>query len=346
MNNRMIISVDLAKSSFATVMLDRAGNERSRKTVRRQHFLSYLARQEEAVVAMEACGGAHHWARQIQGLGHQVILLPPQHVKGYLRGQKNDYNDALAIAEACLHNRVRGVAIKTLEQQDEHCFHRIRHSLNADKLRLSNQIRGFLAEYGLVFPRGDAALRRALPGYLSEADNGLTERVRCYLARQYERFLAIVEELAWYDRDLREQVKQDEECQRLQEAPGFGPVVASVVKHWMGDPRQFRCGRDASAALGLVPRQHSTGGRDRLGSISKRGDAQVRALVVHGARSVVRCADGKSDPLSQWIQHVKARRGFNRTVVALANKMIRIAWVILARGEHYCWASSATRATA
>jgi transposase len=342
----MTIGVDLAKNSFAVVIVDSAGKEHSRKTLKRQRLLSYLARQEVAVVSMEACAGAHHWARRIQLLGHRVILLPPQHVKGYLRGQKNDYNDALAIAEACLHNRVRGVAIKTVEQQDEHCFHGIRRSLNADKLRLSNQLRGLLGEYGLVIPRGDAALRKALPGYLSEADNGLTDRVRCYLARQYDRFLAIVEELAWYDRELREHVKQDEACQRLQEAPGFGPVVSSVVKHWMGDARQFRCGRDASAALGLVPRQHSTGGRDRLGSISKRGDAQVRALVVHGARAVVSRAEGKRDPLSRWIQQVKARRGFNRTVVALANKMIRIAWAILARGERYCWASSAPKAAA
>jgi len=335
MNQRMTIGVDLAKNSFAVVILDSAGHERQRKTLKRQQVLPYLAKQEASVVAMEACAGSHYWARQIKALGHDVVLLPPQHVKGYLRGQKNDYNDALAIAEACLHHRVRPVVIKTVEQQDEHSFHRIRRSLSGEKLRLSNQLRGLLGEYGLVIARGDAALRRALPAYLSDADNGLTPRIRCYLSRQYDRFMAILDELAWYDTTLREQVRQDEACQRLQEAPGFGPVISSAVKHWMGDGSQFGCGRDASAALGVVPRQHSTGGRERLGCITKRGDAQVRALVVHGARAIVRRAEGKSDPLSQWLQQVKARRGFNKTVIALANKMIRIAWVILARGERY-----------
>ena len=335
MSKRMTIGVDLAKKHFAVVILDGQGNERSRRMLRRHQVLGYLARQQIAVVAMEACAGAHYWAREIRALGHRVVLLPPQHVKGYLRGQKNDYNDALAIAEACLHNRIRPVAIKTLEQQDEQSFHGIRQSLVDDKVRLSNQLRGLLGEYGVTVPRGDAALRKAMPVLLSETDNGLTVRLRTYLSMQYARFVAVVEELAWYDRELAKRAKQDATCVRLQDLPGFGAVVSSEVKHWMGDGKQFGGGRAASAALGVVPRQHSTGGVARLGGISKRGDARVRSLVIHGARSVVARVDGKTDPLSQWIQRVKARRGFNKAVVALANKLIRIAWVVIARGEDY-----------
>lgn len=335
MTKPMTIGVDLAKATFAVVVLDASGKERSRKTLKRSQLLRHLATVESAVVAMEACASAHHWGRQILKLGHRVVLLPAQHVKAYLRGQKNDYNDALAIAEACQHNRIRPVPVKTLSQQDEQAFHGIRRSLTTDKVRLSNQIRGMLSEYGLAVAKGDAALRRYLEQALSEADNGLTPRARQYLSRQYARFLAVAEELAWYDRELRQQLEQDEVCQRLQAVPGLGPVSASVLKHWMGGGQQFACGREASAALGLVPRQHSTGGKERLGAISKRGDAQLRALLVHGARAVVRHADRKTDPLSQWIQQVKARRGYNKAVVALANKLARIAWVIIARGETY-----------
>lgn len=336
MNKHTIVGLDLAKSRFAVVVLDAAGRVRTRKTLTRRQLLAFMARQgEEVIVAMEACASAHYWARQLQALGHRVVLLPPQHVKGYLRGQKNDYNDALAIAEACLHGRIRPVPIKTLAQQDEQSFHRIRRSLSTDKVRLSNHMRGLLGEYGVVIPQGDAALRKAMVELLSPCDERLPPRVRQCLARQYRRFGDLEQELAWYDSELRQQVKQDEVCARLQALPGFGPVVSSVVKHWMGDGRQFGCGRDASAALGIVPRQHSTGGKERLGGISKRGDGFVRSLVIHGARAVVARADAKTDPLSCWIQQVKARRGFNKAVVALANKLVRMAWVIIARGEVY-----------
>ncbi|MBN7799205.1 IS110 family transposase [Parahaliea mediterranea] len=335
MNKTTVIGLDLAKHSFEVVVINGQGQLQQRKSLRRHTLLPFLLRQAPAVVAMEACASAHHWARRIGDQGHQVRLLPPQHVKGYLRGQKNDYNDALAIAEACVHGRVRPVPVKTLAQQDEQCLHAIRRGLNADKVRLSNQLRGLLGEYGLVVPRGDAALRRALVTHLDETATGLSPRVRTYLARQYARFVALLDELAWYDADLRQRVKQDEACIRLQAIPGIGPVVASMVRHWMGDGRQFTCGRDASAALGLVPRQHSTGGRQRLGGISKRGDPHVRSVVVHGARAVVSRASGKTDPLSCWVQQLRARRGFNKAVVALANKIIRMAWVVIARGEHY-----------
>lgn len=342
MSKHTTIAIDLAKNSFAVVALSNSGRELWRRTLRRKQLIALLSRQEQSTVVMEACGSAHHWARCWSAMGHEVQLLPPQHVKGYLRGQKNDYNDALAIAEASLHGRVRQVRPKSVEQQDEQAFHGIRQSLSREKVRLSNQLRGLLLEYGIAIAKGCATLKREVPLILEEAENGLTPRFRMLLQRQYQRFLALETELAWYDDQLKQQVNQDEACIRLMEVPAVGPVVASAVKSWMGDGKQFKRGRDASAALGLVPRQHSTGGRQVLSGITKRGDKYLRSLIIHGARSVVARVDSKTDPLSLWVQRIKATRGYNKAAVALANKLIRILWVIVARGERYRPASIVT----
>lgn len=329
------IGIDLAKNEFALVQLSGSGQELLRRKLRRRQVLPYLAKQARCVVALEACGSAHYWGREIELLGHEVDLLPPQHVKGYQRGQKNDFNDALAIAEASQHGRIRGVRLKTVSEQDAQTLLVLRRSVDKERTRLVNQIRGLLAEYGVVIPKGVASVRGQLPELLEDAENGLSPRIRQLLGRQYKRLLQIEEELSWYDRELVRQVKTDETCQRLDEVPGFGVVVSCAMKHWLGDGRQFKRGRDASAALGVIPRQHTTGGKDQLLGISKKGDRYVRSLVIHGARAVVARADKKTDPLSVWIQQVKARRGFNKATVALANKLIRIAWVIVARDEHY-----------
>lgn len=329
------IGIDLAKNEFAVVQLSESGKELTRRKLRRRQVLPYLAKRERSVVALEACGSAHYWGREIGLLGHEVKLLPPQHVKGYQRGQKNDFNDALAIAEASQHGRVRAVRVKSVAEQDAQSLLVIRRSVDKERTRLVNQLRGLLAEYGVVIPKGVASVRGRMPELLEDAENGLSVRIRELLSRQYQRLVQVEEELRWYDRELARQVKEDDVCQRLDELPGFGVVVSSAMKHWLGDGKQFRRGRDASAALGVVPRQHTTGGKEQLLGISKKGDRYVRSLVIHGARAVVARADKKTDPLSVWIQRVKARRGFNKATVALANKLIRIAWVVVARGEHY-----------
>lgn len=335
MNKHTVISIDLAKNVFHIMILNRAGKQLQRKKLKRSQLLDFIGRQEPARIALEACGSAHYWARQFRALGHEVVLLPPQHVKGYLRGQKNDYNDALAIAEACLHDRIRPVPVKSVEQQDEQGFHRIRRQLTGERTRLCNQLRGLLSEYGIVIAQGAHSVRGKLPGILEDAENGLTPRIRELLNRQYQRLLELNQELSWYDRQLVEQSKTDEVCQRLVTVPGIGPVVSSALKSWMGDGRQFSRGRDASAALGVVPRQHSSGDKPCLLGISKRGDGYLRSLMIHGARSVVFCAKNKTDPLSCWINRLVATRGVNKAVVALANKLVRIAWVIITRGEPY-----------
>ena len=326
----MLIGLDLAKSIFHLVM-----ENGKRKKLKRAQVLKYFANLPPCTIAMEACCSAHYWAREFKKLEHQVLLLPPQHVKAYLRGQKNDYNDAQAILEAAQHAAIRPVSVKTVEQQDEQAFHRIRKLRVEEQTRLVNQIRGLLAEYGVVIKKGICAVYSQVPMILEDAQNGLTARFREYLHRDYEKLLQLRGELDWFNQQLRVQVKSDEVCRRLVEVPGFGPVVSSAVKSWMGDGKQFAVGRDASAALGVVPRQHTSGDKERLSGITKRGDSYTRSLVVHGARSVVTAAKRKTDPLSVWINRLVERRGFNRTVVALANKLIRIAWVIIARHERY-----------
>lgn len=330
-----VVGLDLVKTTFHLVHLNRDGRKARQKRLRRTQVAQYFAQLPRAHIAMEACGSSHYWARLLRTQGHQMALLPPQHVKGYLRGQKNDYNDALAIAEAHLHGKIRPVPIKSVEQQDEQMLHRIRTQLTRERTALANQIRGLLGERGSVIRVGLGAVRQRVPELLAQANPELTALSRTLIARQYARLLALDKELAWYEQQLREQVKQDEVCQRLAALPGFGPVVCSVFKSWLGSGKQFLRGRDASAALGLVPRQHTTGGKIRLGRITKRGDKELRSVLIHGARAVVRRSDGKTDPLSCWINRLKATRGTNKATVALANKLCRIAWVLVRRGEHY-----------
>jgi transposase len=334
MNNLRTIGIDLAKNIFALVALSTTGKVLWRRTLKRSQVLRFLANQERSHVAMEACAGAHYWGREIRQLGHTVSLLPPQHVKAYCRGQKNDYNDAAGIAEACQHGHIRPVRIKTRVEQDAQLLNELRLQLSREHTRLVNQIRGLLAEYGIVIRTGVTALYTAVPELLDDT-NALTPQLRLLLNRQYQRLQALRGELNWYEHEVKRQAYEDDVCGRLMEAPGYGPIVSSAVKHWMGDGKQFMRGRDASAALGLVPRQHSSGGHQHLSGISKRGNRYVRALVVHGARAVVTQAGHKDDPLSQWINRLVATRGFNKATVALANKLVRIAWVIVARGEHY-----------
>lgn len=333
--NDTIVGLDLAKNVFHAIELDHRGRLGWRKKFSRSQLKRFFVNHPPITIAMEACASAHYWARLFRGMGHAVKLLPPQHVKGYLRGQKNDYNDARAIAEACHHGSIRPVPIKSVEQQDEQAFHRIRQQRVGEQTRLANQIRGLLGEYGIIVAKGIETFRKALPVILEDAENGLTPRFRELLNRQYYRLLELHDELAWFDLQLREQSSKDLVCRRLSALPGFGPVVSSAVKCWMGDGLQFPRGRAASAALGVVPRQHTSGDKEVLLGISKRGDSYTRSLVIHGARSVVMRAGKKQDPLSCWITHLVETRGFNKAVVALANKLIRMAWVIIARGEDY-----------
>lgn len=335
MNKLTTVGIDLAKYSFALAAFSPTGKELWRKHLRRRQLLSFLTKQPPCHIAMEACAGAHYWGREFRELGHTVSLLPPQYVKGYQRGQKNNPNDACAIAEASQHGKVRPVRIKTLEEQDAQLFDDLRRQLIQEQTRLINQVRALLAEYGIVIPQGVARLYNAVPELLEDGENALTPRLRLVLYRQYHRLLMLREERDWYEHQIKVQAHQDEVCCRLMEVPAIGPINSSSLKGWLGDGQQFKRGRDASAALGVVPRQYSTGDHQQLLGITKRGDRYVRSQVIHGCRSVVQHAKNKTDPLSQWINRLVATRGFNKATVALANKVVRIAWVIVARGERY-----------
>jgi transposase len=284
---------------------------------------------------MEACASAHHWARALGALGHQVKLIPPQYVKPYVRGNKNDYNDALAIAEAVIRPEMRFVSVKTPVQQDIQAVHRVREKRLQERTALCNQLRGLLAEYGLILPKGVNILRRSLPELLEDGENGLSDLFRRLLAQSYQQLQELDGYIDFYTQEMKRQSQQDEACRRLQTIPGYGPIVASVFHSVVGNGEAYRRGRDVSASLGLVPRQHSSGGKEVLLGISKRGDRYLRSLLVHGARSVVIRATKKDDRLSRWINKVKAERGFNKAVVALANKMARIGWAVLVNKTVY-----------
>lgn len=330
-----ITGIDLAKTKFYLFSINEYGKPTEKLKLTRFQLLHWMAQKPQMTVAMEACGASHHWAREIKKLGHQVVLLPAQHVKAYQRRQKNDYNDAQAIAEACQHGTIRPVPVKTLEQQDLQTFLKMRQLISMERTQLINHVRGLLAEYGIVLNKGATELRQKLPELLEDADNGLTDVMRALLHRQLIRLTALGDELEWYNSEQKKYVRHDPVCQRLLEIPGFGPLVSQAIKSWMGDGKQFNRGRDASAALGLVPRQFSTGGKQVLLGITKRGNAWVRSMLIHGSRAVLFRTGGKTDPLSVWVNRIREKRGFNRAVVALANKLLRIAWVIIARHEVY-----------
>jgi len=323
------IGLDLAKHVFHLVALNEGGREVKRKMLRRSQVLSYFAQQPPCLVAMEACATAHYWGRELENRGHRVRLIPAQHVKPYVRGNKHDYNDARGIAEAATRPDIRGVAIKTMEQQDLQALQRLREGCVKERTALCNRARGLIAEGGIIIGQGVNTLRRRLPELQAEPDNGLSPFFRQLLGEVYQQLCELDARIERYTRELNRLAQIDDACRRLQTIPGFGPIAASAFRCAIGDGAGFRRGRDVAAAIGLVPGQHSTGGKPVLLGITKRGNPYLRSLLVHGARAVVTQAARKDDRLSRWINRIRAERGFNKAVVALANKLARIGWALL-----------------
>mgnify|MGYP001089985535 CR=1 FL=1 len=333
--NITMIGLDIAKQIFHVAGLNQAGKVVLKRKLRRKQLLEWFAQQAATKVSMEGCASAHHWARELKKLGHEVQLIAAQHVKPYVVGNKNDYNDAVAIAEASGRPRIHTVAIKTVAQQDIQALHRMRKSVVVDRVALCNQIRGLLGEYGLIVNQGISALRKAIPEILEEGENGLTGLFRELLQQKYQQLQQLDEHMTYYNDQIQQQAKASETIQRLQSLPGFGPIVASTYHAVIGDGKAFRRGREVSASLGLVPRQHSSGGKDQLLGISKRGDGYLRSLIVHGARAVIKHAHKKDDALNRWVVRLIERRGKNKATVALANKLARIAWAITTQASRY-----------
>ncbi len=329
------IGLDIAKSVFHLYAVNDMGRYVKKKQLKRKQVLAYTAKLEPCLIAMEACGGANYWAREFIAQGHQIKLIAPQYVKPYVKGNKNDYNDAEAITEAVQRPTMRFVTLKSIEQQDIQNFHRQRERIKKERTALVNQVRGLLAEYGVVIPQGVKAVRKALPEILEDAENGLTALTRELFAELQEELRAIDQRFERCEKRIQSLNQAHEVCRRLDEVLGIGPITASATYAAAGDGKEFQNGRHFSAWMGLVPGQHSTGGKTVLLGISKRGNGYLRTLYIHGARAVLRHSAHKTDRFSRWAQALLERRGHNRACVAVANKMARIAWVILAKGESY-----------
>jgi transposase len=334
--NLIRVGVDLAKQVFQVHGVDRCERSVWRRRLRREDWIKVLSERIErgCEIGMEACGGAHHWARELQKLGYRVKLIAPQFVKPYVKANKNDAADAEAICEAMARPGMRFVPVKTVEQQDIQAMHRVRSGLIESRTAKANQIRGLVAEYGLVAPKELGHLRLALPRWL-EDQNGLSDAFRRLLLGLREDLVTLDERVKSLDQEIERLAQADATAKRLMQLRGVGPMIATAMIATVGDARQFSNGRQMSASLGLTPKQHSSGGRERLLGISKRGDAYLRSLLIHGARAVIRTARAKDDPLSRWVIRIADRRHPNVAAVALANKTTRIAWAMLSRETNY-----------
>lgn len=331
------VGVDIAKSIFHVHAVDRHEQPQWQAKRKRDDWLDALCSQlaANAEVGMEACASAHHWGRELQRRGFRVKLIAAQFVKPYVKSNKNDRVDAEAICEAMSRPGMRFVSVKTVMQQDIQAMHRIRSELVGQRTAKANQIRGLVGEYGIVAPSGINQLRRALPCWLEDAENGLSDLFRGLLTDLREDLQRLDERVAELDASIARSIKGEPLAQRLLALRGVGPLTASALAGALGDGASFRKGRDFAASLGLTPRQHSTGGRDRLLGISKRGDPYLRKLLVHGARAVLRHAKRRDDALSQWANALSSRKHANVVTVALANKTARVAWALAAGGTTY-----------
>ena len=330
-----IVGIDLSKNVFHVCAADERGRTKHEYKFNRKQLRQFAATTPACLVAMEACGSAYHWARVFQRFGHRVRLISPQYVKPFVRTNKNDCNDASAIVVAATQAHMPAVPCKSIEQQDVQMLHRIRSRRIAERTALINQIRGLLLEYGISIRGGPGAVRAALPDILEDAENELSVLGRGAFAELLEELRAIDELIRAVDRHIRVLFRDNEACQRLAAIDGVGVLTATALVAAVGDGREFENGRHLAAWLGLVPRQHSTGGRPRLFGISRRGDTYLRMLFIHGARSALRVADRRTDRRMRWACSVKARRGANVAAVALANKTARIAWAMLRHNEEF-----------
>jgi transposase len=330
-----VIGIDLAKDVFQVFGVDTRGRAMLRKRLRRPQLTPFVAALAPCLIGLEACASAFHWARQFERHGHRVRIISPQFVKPFIRGNKNDGNDAVAICEAVQRPNMRFVPLKSIEQQDVQSLHRARQRLVNHRTALISQMRGILLDRGIVFAKSATRARRFLPLILSDPTSELSPLVRETLASLLELLRELDARVKRFDRQIADVFQASPVCQRIAQVEGVGPKTATAVVAAVGNGQDFKNGRHLAAWLGLVPRHRASGDRITLGAISKRGDQHLRTLLVHGARAVVRAAARKTDARSQWVNALVARRGVNRAIVAVANKNARIIWVLLARQEDY-----------
>ena len=333
-HNAVVIGLDIAKNVFYAVGKAEHGNEVLKRKMSRNQVLEFFANHPVAKVGIEACATAHYWARELIKLGHEVKLIAGQHVSRRVVGNKNDYRDAKAICDLRSEPATLYVPINTEAQQDMQMVHRVRQRLVENRKALMLQIRSLLGEYGLSFPTGVTALRKGLRAVLGGEHNGLSSDALALFSEMQAQLTELDRWVSDYDGRIQK-ISRQKEAERLMEMPGFGPLNSTAFIAAVGDAHHFPSGRPLAANTGLTPHEHSSGGKQRLFGISKRGDCYLRTLVIHGARSALRCAEGKNDRMLQWALKLKEAKGFNVAAVALANKMVRIAWAMLAHGRRY-----------
>jgi transposase len=329
-----VVGLDLAKSVFQVHGVDRSGAVIVRQRLARTKLLSFFARLPRCLIGMETCASANYWARELMALGHEVRLMPPQYVKPYVKRQKNDASDAEAICEAVTRPTMRFVGVKTVSQQSIMVLHRTRLTLTRQRTQLGNTIRAHLAEFGIVGSVGRLGLDRLLAVVADEEDARLPAQARACLKMLAEQYRLVLVHLLETERAIRTDSRATDLGRRLQEIPGVGPLVASALVAAVPDPHVFKSGRSLSAWLGLVPRQNSSGGKERLGGITKAGDTYLRRMLFVGAMAVIRYAErhGTKRP---WLVQLMARRHPRAAAIALANKIGRTAWAIMAKGERF-----------
>ena len=326
MHDVTLVGIDLGKHSFHLHGQDRHGKAVFRKKVNRKQLIEFFAKFHPCIVVMEACAGAHYMARQLAGWGHQVKLISPQFVRPFVKSNKNDFVDAEAICEAASRPSMRFVMPKTESQQILSALHRVRDSLVRDRVKTANQLHGFLLEFGISLPVGQAVIKR-LPAVLAE--HALPPRLVAILERLHGHFKYLSEQISEIDAEMARQLADDELGQCLLSIPCVGPITASVLAAEMGDGKQYGCSRDFAASVGLVPRQYSTGGKSNLLGISKRGDKNIRRLLVQCARVYMQQLERQSGRLADWVRTMLARRHSNVVACALANKLARTAWALV-----------------
>lgn len=324
-----VYGIDLGKNTFHVVGADPSGRQLQRVTLSRTTIFQFFANATPALIGMEACPGSQWLARKLEGLGHTVRIIPAQFVKPYVKSNKNDLIDAAAIAEAVSRPSMRFVRPKSIEQVEIQTMHRIRERLVASKTQLTNQVRAFCVEFGIAIRHGVGAFKAELPKLLADETNDLTPRMRELLTLLWEELAAVEKRIADMTSQIDAIAMRSELAMRLASIPGIGRLSATAILAAVGDGKQFSKARDMAAWLGLVPAQYSTGGKSTLLGISKRGNPYVRRLLVHGARSCMLHLDRTKDRLGQWIGALESRMHPNKVVIALANKLARVAWVIL-----------------
>jgi transposase len=330
-----ILGIDMAKRVFHAVGMDERGKIVLRKRLSRHDLMPFLAKLPAVRLGVEACGGAHDWARRFREHGHEAKLMAPQFVKPYVKSNKNDSRDAEAIAEAVTRPTMRFVPIKDVDQQDIQALHRVRERLIGARTALINEVHGLMHEYGIVMPKGVSKFRQAVVEKLESEKDKLTALSQEMFWKLVEEFAALEKQLAYYQEKLDTLATTPPECQRLMTIPGIGPLTATALVATVSDASAFKNGHQCAAWLGLVPRQHSTGGKERVLGISKRGDSSLRKLLVHGARTTIRWVGRQTDRRSQWMRQLVERRGKHRTAVAVANKNARIVWALLTSHQDY-----------